>query len=511
MNRFDNGFDSFKKAILMLDKRNEDEYALKDIIINFHHSIEVLFKHVLYSKSKCLIYSEMDGWINRNFERRMEAGNVVDEQVYYTIKFDETIRRIIVLLDISIDKYTYEGFRNLNKLRNSLTHDEVKLDKNEVEQIFVSLIAVVTDVLRNNLPEKERFNEFIDSEDYIKILNKLMKNNVQWRIITIASLLKLYLEKDFDSLKQAQISNILQTLTSLGIYTCEEYGTWEIDGEYYISYMSYLKQEICNLLLRCNKKDLSNQNVLKAIKNDVIGNVIKDYLKNATLYTCQLISGADNSFFENAMQIDTFLKSNSVDNNNDIYAILQCINKIAEVCVVVLGEKRRENVLKNVYLDEQKNFSIHNVYSGLLSWFNSNGWYNRLNFNELESFELEALGLDENNLFFNNSLGSKVEQKIYDKELYLELIGEFGEWGTIDNIDEVYVEELQTVIKCGTTYTLIFCVSFGTQTYFDHEYYSNGSENCFIKVEGIIANNEFEIKKVDYIGQAVGFRNFKFD
>lgn len=49
MNRFENGFDSFKKAILMLDKSNEDEYALKDINISFHHSIEVLFRHVLYT------------------------------------------------------------------------------------------------------------------------------------------------------------------------------------------------------------------------------------------------------------------------------------------------------------------------------------------------------------------------------------------------------------------------------------------------------------------------------
>lgn len=514
MNRFENGFDSFKKAIWMLDKRNEDEYALKDIIINFHHSIEVLFKHVLYNRDKCLIYREMDGWINRNFEIRMGSGNVLDDQTYYTINFDETIRRVIVLFDIPIDRYTYDGFRNLNKLRNSLTHDEVKLNKNEVEQIFVSLITIVTDILRNYLPETEKvkFNKFVDSKEYIGILNKLTKYNIQWRIITIASLLKLYFEKDFDSLTQTQITNILKTLSSLGIYICEEYGLFlEIDGEYYISHMSYLKQEICDLLLRCGVEGISNQDVLMAIKNSVIEKIVEEYLKKATLYTYQLIGDVDNSFFENTVEIDKFLRNNSIVNNNDIYVVLQCINQIAEVSVVISGERRRENLLKKIYLDEQKSLSVQTFYSGLITWFNNNGWYNKLNFDKLESHEKIILEVDAKNPSAHISLDSKIEQEIYNNELYQELIGEMGEWGTIDNIDEVYIEELQTVIKNDDTYTLIFYVSFGTQTYFDHEYFSNGSEECLIKADGVISNNEFQINRMDYIGHAVGFHNFKFD
>lgn len=60
MNRFHNGFDSYKKAIGGIVDRNVDEYILKDIIINFHHSVEVLFKHILYGRDKCLIYQDMD-------------------------------------------------------------------------------------------------------------------------------------------------------------------------------------------------------------------------------------------------------------------------------------------------------------------------------------------------------------------------------------------------------------------------------------------------------------------
>ena len=43
MNRFENGFDSYQKAIVELEKRSENEFKLKAVIINFHHAIEVLF------------------------------------------------------------------------------------------------------------------------------------------------------------------------------------------------------------------------------------------------------------------------------------------------------------------------------------------------------------------------------------------------------------------------------------------------------------------------------------
>lgn len=294
MNRFENGFDSFKKAVRMLENRNVNEYALKDIVINFHHSIEVLFKHVLYSRDKCLIYSDIDKWINSCFEKKtgMKKSGGMDSDTDYTITFDETVRRVIVLCEVSIDRYTYDGFRNLCRLRNSLTHDEVNLDKDEVEQIFVSLITAVTGVLRNYLPEEEgqQFSDFVDSDEYTGILNKLMKYNTRWRIITISNLLKLYLDKEFEALTQGQKANILKTLSALGVYLSCEYGSFEIDGEYYISHLSYLKQEICNLLLRCGEEELRSQNMLTFVQNhDVIPKIAEEYLRNAARYAYHLL------------------------------------------------------------------------------------------------------------------------------------------------------------------------------------------------------------------------------
>ena len=42
MTRFENGFDSYKNAINELENRNQDEYRLKGVIINYHHAIEVM-------------------------------------------------------------------------------------------------------------------------------------------------------------------------------------------------------------------------------------------------------------------------------------------------------------------------------------------------------------------------------------------------------------------------------------------------------------------------------------
>lgn len=110
MNRFENGFDSYQKAILELEKRSEDEFKLKAVIINFHHSIEVLFKHILYSKSKCLIYRDINNLVSEAFDRKIGKKNNQKENAEHTVSFDETIRRVIVIFDEQIDPYAYNGF-----------------------------------------------------------------------------------------------------------------------------------------------------------------------------------------------------------------------------------------------------------------------------------------------------------------------------------------------------------------------------------------------------------------
>lgn len=515
MNRFENGFDSFEKAVNGLENRNPTEYALKDIIINFHHSIEVLFKHILYSKGKFLIYSEFDKWIDNCFNKKIKVDLDDNTHIDYTITFEETLRRIIVLCEVSIDKYTYDGFRQLCKLRNSIIHDEVKLIRDEVEQIFVSLITTVVGILGSYLPEEEKdlFINYVNSEKYSNIVKRLFKDNMRWRIITITNLLNLYMDKKFETLTQAQITNITRTLSVLGIYICEEYSSFlNIDNEYYISHISYLKQEICDLLLCYAEDSLKNNNILKLIKkNYIIQKVLEEYLKNAALYVYELIGNIENSFFDNNTEITNFFDTNSLTNNHDIYIILYCIYRITSVCVIVADEKRRENLLKRIYLDDEKTLPIQKIYSSLSEWYVKNGWYNSINIDNLDSLEKSVFGEDSENIIAYNKFCEDVVDGIYERELYHEILGEMGEWGTIDNVDEVLVEDLTTIIKDNNMYSVIFRVLFGTQTYFDHEYFDNGSKTYFIEVSGTIVNNEFVIKDMHNLGYTLGFRSFKFN
>ncbi len=56
-----NGLDSFKRALLKVfnienEEEQEVEFVLKEIILNFHHSLETLFKHLVQEKNEYLIY-----------------------------------------------------------------------------------------------------------------------------------------------------------------------------------------------------------------------------------------------------------------------------------------------------------------------------------------------------------------------------------------------------------------------------------------------------------------------
>lgn len=156
MNRFENGFNSYKTAILELENRSNNEFKLKEIIINFHHAIEVLFKHILYSKNKGLIYKDINIFVKETFNQKLRENPGKKSGESQTAGFDETIKRIEVFFDEQIDQSTYNGFINLNKLRNALVHDEIELKVEEIEQIVVTLTPMVTAILQKYLEDSEK-------------------------------------------------------------------------------------------------------------------------------------------------------------------------------------------------------------------------------------------------------------------------------------------------------------------------------------------------------------------
>lgn len=507
MNRFENGFDSYQKAIMELEKRSENEFKLKAVIINFHHAIEVLFKHILYSKSKYLIYKDMNNWVNAALDRKIGKRNNQKENTDYTISFDETVKRVIVVYDEQVDQYTYNGFLNLSKLRNALTHDEVELNTESVEQIVVTLTPIVTAILQKYLTgdEKTKFDVFVTSEQYKKILQQLIGNNVAWRITTISNLLELYSNKDYESLSGNEIKHLELSLSLLNVIVRKDNMFCNIDDEYYITYVSYLKQEICNLLIynfeRIEKIE-EIKNVIKRTK--IIENIVREYLVNATLYVYGLLDNERGISFEKEETIHQILDNNSFVNNHDIYVTLYCIEKIVNVLVMITGAKKRKDLLEKIYLDESQTDTVELIYSTLISWFQKNDWFNSINMEKLDKSIRDEIESDR--------VYEEVCQEVCYDEFYQEHIGKFGEWGTIiDRIDDIMVEQLETIVKSEDNITLVYSVSFSTQTYSDHEFYYNGGEECFIKVVGYMKENRFVIDKAEYMGLAIGFRAFKFD
>ena len=361
MNRFENGFDSYQKAIVELEKRSENEFKLKAVIINFHHAIEVLFKHILYSKSKHLIYMDMNNWINAAFDRKIGKKNNQKENMDYTISFDETVKRVIVVYNEQIDQYIYNGFLNLNKLRNALTHDEVEIKTESVEQIVVTLTPIVTAILQKHLTgdEKKKFDAFVTSEKYKKILQQLIGNNVAWRITTISNLLELYSKKDYESLSGNEIRHLELTLSILNVMVTKEDMFCNIDNEYYITYISYLKQEICDLLICYLERIKENEEIKNVIKRtNIIEDIVREYLVNATSYVYGLLNNGRYISFEKEETIHGILDNNSFVNNNDIYTLLHRIEKIVNVLVMITGTKSRKELLAKITSSKKGTYDL---------------------------------------------------------------------------------------------------------------------------------------------------------
>lgn len=506
MNRFENGFDSYQKAIIELEKRSENEFNLKAVIIHFHHAIEVLFKHILYSKSKCLIYKDMNNWINVAFDRKIGKQNTQKENTDYTSSFIEVVERAIVIYDVQIDQYAYNEFIKLNKLRNALTHDEIELKIESVEQIVVTLTPIVTSLLQKNLTgnEKEKFDAFVMSEKYTKILKQLISHNITWRITTLSNLLELYSNKDYDSLSGNEIRHLESMISLLNAVVINEYTLCNINNEYYITYISYLKQEVCDLLI-FNFEEVKKNEKIKSIirRTKIIEDIIREYLVNASLYVYGLLNNQRYISFEKQEVIHKILDNNSFVNNNEIYVLLRCINRIIDVLVVITETKTRKELLEKIYLDESKEDNVELIYSTLISWFRKNHWFNSINIEDLDEKIRDAIE--------SYRVLEEVEAEIWYKELYQELIGEFGEWSTIDQINGLDISRPETIVMSEHKIILVYYVSFDAQTYSDHEYYDNGSVDCFIKVVGYMKDDTFVIDETEYMGTAIGFRAFKFD
>ena len=182
MKLIDNGEDSFRKGITLLKDIDTDvgidyEFKIKDIILNLHHSIEALFKYIVYTIDKDLLLGDMtlesffDIKINRIINERPSK-----EEFGRTIKFIEAVNIVIVSKNINLSKWDYYLFLNLRDYRNAITHYEITFEKGQVEYLIAKILPLLYNIFLKEIPEFEKYsiNNKIDtnieaiSEEYDK-------------------------------------------------------------------------------------------------------------------------------------------------------------------------------------------------------------------------------------------------------------------------------------------------------------------------------------------------------
>lgn len=199
MNLLENGKDSMQKALLALfsidseRKEQDQEFILKDIVINFHHSFEVLFKFMVSLKNQYLLYDNPEEFfkyqvniLKSNTRKEIENKKQIERIEVKTIKFLDALNRVLILYNVEIDKNLYSQFEKLNKLRNALTHHECELDLAEIELIIACTLPFIAKIYNEHRGQLEE----LIPEKHNKQLQRLIEKRYIWRLTTIIKLLE---------------------------------------------------------------------------------------------------------------------------------------------------------------------------------------------------------------------------------------------------------------------------------------------------------------------------------
>lgn len=529
MNRFQNGFDSFKKSIICLEKDYMTEFDLKDIVINFHHSIEVLFKEILYNESPFYIYKNIDEKFDHKFKHKVEDPYNRKNTKNFTISFDETIRRVIVICRENIDQYTYNRFKTLNDFRNSLTHDEFDLLKEDVDQLVVSLLPTVIMVLQKYLPEENRkkIDTFIREENVSKKLKQLYERNRKWRLGIILNLLTTYniIEDELTISDKAHIERILSLL---GCQVYDDDMETLVDNKLYPSLFSYLENEVIeymiyspNLIDKYIKNDQSRELINK---NKIIKDICYRYVRGMANHLIKIIEQDEGlliSLVKNCkdgqeanLKVNEMMSRMKLINKLHINEVFNHIGSVSYSYVYFCDKKKsKEEFLKRIELTDY-NINVEDIYSIFSKWFKDNNWYSNGELNSkhkelgdaLESYDLSCKNkkIDFNDHSSYNYLG------VFHLDTFSNLIGEWGNLGLIDNIyfeDEYWLVTVIDNTDIDNSYQLIYNADIPHEFYMgDKEYYSDGSTCVYITSKVTIEpDGDLTFGEGEYIGRMIEF------
>lgn len=503
MDLVDNGMHSFKKAftnLIELESNDAEEikYRTKDIILDLHHSLEVLFKYMLQKKDNALMYEEFDNYLEDKFNQIIGDKSKKNSK-FHTVKFMQAFKRVIIYYDIKIDKITYDSVKKLNKVRNELIHNTIVFDFAQIRMALANLLFNILPILEN----VEEFKQYINQNEIRNQINNLGFIRAEWQIQTITFLIQNYEHEKQDITTKDRYEKILKEYNFYELELEEEISKEEFilskfERIFYKDKWRYLyidKVRNDDLIYQYWReyKEIYDKTTIKIIKNKIKDsiNIIFDYGR-----VCELeIKGGEiiKEVYNKFKNLDVGKKLRVGEICKGIQRIVKQVEEIEDR----LGSSKKiiNRPLKYSYKDIQvvdcaedefelstKSYlkCLEKCYSEECMYFKGESEYENIISDERE----------DRILIFISENG-------YDYA-WERLMGNWGEWGTIDNVDEINVYNLQCIKRWDTNKFIAYCeLEVGTQTYVDHEFYSNGTSyiNVGLEVE-ILQNDSLMIKRM---------------
>lgn len=149
MDSLKRGFSSYLKYEEIIKEKEtltlEDYFVLKQAVLSTHQGVEILLKCILNKKSEFLIVDEIDSNYKEAYKEKNQNGyqsvfQTSKAQKIHTITYEEALSRVKYFGNNDLPEVLEKKLKELNTVRNALTHAEVVIKDTDVEKIFDKLL-----------------------------------------------------------------------------------------------------------------------------------------------------------------------------------------------------------------------------------------------------------------------------------------------------------------------------------------------------------------------------------
>lgn len=160
MDSLKRGFSSYQEYVEAIKEKSnpslEDYYVLKQAVLSTHHGVEILLKHILDKKSEFLIVDEMDKVYQAAYKEKIEKQyrsvfQTSKANKVHTITYEEALSRVTYICNVDISEALENKLRDLNTVRNALTHAEAVVDDSFIDSVFDGLLLELDVLFRKSI------------------------------------------------------------------------------------------------------------------------------------------------------------------------------------------------------------------------------------------------------------------------------------------------------------------------------------------------------------------------